>query len=129
MYIKNGILGYVILLPLVNRGNFNIYIYVYIYRLIPIPVPLDRTKFLYIDTGKSFLWIEQAQKYYFMTDEEWMDSCRILNAVKYVCKQNQPLLSSHLNENCVVKLLQPRGSLPPGCDKRLVKFQIQFGHN
>jgi len=45
VYIKNGILGYVIQLPLVNRGNFNIY------RLIPIPVPLDRTKFLYIDTG------------------------------------------------------------------------------
>jgi hypothetical protein len=32
VYIKNGILGYVILLPLVNRGNFNIY------RLMPIPV-------------------------------------------------------------------------------------------
>ena len=28
VYIKNGILGYVILLPLVNRGNFNIYIYI-----------------------------------------------------------------------------------------------------
>jgi hypothetical protein len=39
VYIKNGILGYVILLPLVNRGNFSIY------RLIPIPVPLDRSKF------------------------------------------------------------------------------------
>ena len=39
LYIKNGILGYVILLPLVNRGNFNIY------RLIPIPVLLDRSKF------------------------------------------------------------------------------------
>jgi len=40
VYIKDGILGYIILLPLVNRGNFNIY------RLIPIPVPLDRTKFM-----------------------------------------------------------------------------------
>jgi hypothetical protein len=26
VYIKNGILGYVILLPLVNRGNFHTYI-------------------------------------------------------------------------------------------------------
>ena len=49
VYIRNGILSYVILLPLVNRGNFNVY------RLIPIPVPLDQTKFLYMDTGKSFL--------------------------------------------------------------------------
>ena len=30
VYIKNGILGYVILLPLVNRGNFNIIIIIII---------------------------------------------------------------------------------------------------
>jgi len=116
VYIKNGILGYVILLPLVNRGNFNIY------RLIPIPVPLDRSKFLYIDTGKSFLWIDQAWQYYFMTDREWMDSCKILNSMKYVCEQNQPLLSSHLHENCMVKLLQPRESVPPTCHKHVIEI-------
>ena len=109
VYIKNGILGYVILLTLVNRSNFNIGLY----RLIPIPVPLDRTKFVYVDTGKSFLLIEQAGQYYFMTDKEWMNSYKILNAMKYVCKQNQPLPSSHIHENFMVKLLQPRGSVPP----------------
>ena len=46
VYIKDGIFGYTILLPLVNRGNFNIY------RLIPIPLLLDRSKFTYVDTGK-----------------------------------------------------------------------------
>ena len=116
VYIKNGILGYVILLPLVNWGNFNIY------RLIPIPVPLDRTKFLYVDTGKSFLWIDQARQYYFMTDEGWRDSCKILNTMQYVCKQNQPLHSSHLYENCMVKLLQPRGSVSRICEKRIVEI-------
>lgn len=40
VYIDNGIIGFVILLPLVNRGNCNVC------RLIPIPVPLERTKFL-----------------------------------------------------------------------------------
>jgi hypothetical protein len=122
-YIKNGILGYVIPLPLVNRGNFNIY------KLIPIPASLDRTKFLYVDTGKSFLWIDQARQYYFMTEEGWKDSCKILNNLQYVCKQNQPLLSSHLHENCMVNLLQPRGSVPLICEKRIVEFQIQFGLN
>jgi len=118
VYIKNGILGYVIQLPLVNRGNFNIY------RLIPIPFPLDRTKFLYMDTDKSFMWIDQARQYYFMTDKEWMDSCKILNALNYICKENQLFLSSHLHENCTVKLLQPRGSVPPSCDKRVVGISI-----
>jgi hypothetical protein len=116
VYVKDGILGYVVLLPLVSRGNFNIY------RLIPIPVPLGRSKFLYIDTGKSFLWIDQARQYYFMTDKDWMDLCRILHPMKYVCKQNQPLLSSHLQENCMVKLLHPGGSVPPSCDKRVIEM-------
>jgi hypothetical protein len=39
-----------------------------------------------------------------------------------VCKQNQPLLSSHLHDNCVVKLLQPRSNIPQSCDKRIVEI-------
>jgi hypothetical protein len=117
VYIKESILGYMVSLPLVNPGNFSIY------RLIPIPVPVDRSKFVYIDTGKSFLWIDQARQYYFTTDLDWKDSCKILNSIKYVCKQNQPLLSSHLHENCAVKLLQPRANVPPpSCDKRVVEI-------
>jgi hypothetical protein len=116
VYIKNGILGYVILLPLVNQGNFNIY------RLIPIPVPLDKTKFLYIDTGKSFLWIDQARQYYFLSEKEVLEECKIIHPMLYVCKQNQPLLSSHLHENCLVKMLQPRGTVPTICEKRVVEL-------
>ena len=51
-----------------------------------------------------------------------MESCRILNSISYVCKQNQPLLSSDLRENYMVKLLQPRGSVPPSCDKYVVEI-------
>jgi hypothetical protein len=116
VYIKHGILGYVILLPLVNRGNFNIY------RLIPIPVPWNRTKFLYICTGKSFLWIDQARQYCFLTDKEGMGVCKMMNTMLYVCKQNQPLLSSHLHENCLVKMLQPRGNVPTVCEKCVVEL-------
>ena len=37
-------------------------------------------------------------------------------------KQNHPLLSSDLHKDCTVKLLEPRGSVPPSCDKRMVKI-------
>jgi hypothetical protein len=57
-----------------------------------------------------------------MMDKEWMHSHKILNAMKYVCKKNQPLLSSHLHGNCMVKLLQPTGSVPPSCDKHVVEI-------
>jgi hypothetical protein len=116
VYIKNGILGYVIQLPLVSRGTFDIY------RLIPIPIALDRNQFLYIETGKPYLWIDQARQYYFLTGEEWIGSCNILNTRSYVCRQNQPLLSSHLHENCMVRLLQMGRSVPPSCEKRVVEI-------
>lgn len=57
-----------------------------------------------------------------MTEKEWMDSCKILDSMSFVCKQSQPLLSSHLQDNCMVKLLQPKGSVPPSCDKRIVEI-------
>jgi hypothetical protein len=44
------------------------------------------------------------------------------NAMSHVCKQNQSLLSSHLHENCMVKFLQPRGSVRPSCDKYVVEI-------
>jgi hypothetical protein len=74
VYIKSGIVGYVILLPLVNRGTFDIY------KLIPIPISLHRNQYLYLEGGKPFLWIDQTRQYYFLTDGEWMNSCRVLNA-------------------------------------------------
>jgi hypothetical protein len=114
VYVKDAMLGYVILLPLVNGGTFDVY------RLIPIPISVDRDRFLYLETGKAFLWIDKARQYYFLTDREWVNSCSMLTPKSYVCRQDQPLLSSHLNENCMVQLLQPRGRIPDSCDKRVV---------
>jgi len=48
----------VISLPLVNRGTF------YVYKLLPIPIALDRNQYLYIETGKPFLWIDKARQYF-----------------------------------------------------------------
>jgi hypothetical protein len=116
VYIQDGILGYVILLPLVNRGTFDIY------RLFPITILLNGNQFLYIDTGKPFLWIDRVRQYFFLTESDWMNSCNLLNSRSYVCKQNEPLLSSHLQENCVVLLLQSRGNIPASCDKQIVEL-------
>jgi len=84
VYTKNAVFGFVILLPLVNRCHFNVY------SLIPIPELLDRTKILYEDTGKSILWIDQARQYYFMTDEGWKDSCKVLNNMQLVLNRISP---------------------------------------
>jgi hypothetical protein len=78
VYVKHSLLGYVSLLPLVNRGNFNIY------RLISIPVPLDRSKFLYIDTGRALLWTDQARQYYFLANKEELEASIMVDTRLYV---------------------------------------------
>jgi hypothetical protein len=62
VYVSIGVLAYMVHVPLVNRSQFDIY------KLISIPVPLDQTKFLYLDNGNSFLWIDKGREYCFMTD-------------------------------------------------------------
>jgi hypothetical protein len=116
VYISKEVLVYVVHVPLVNRDQFDIY------KLIPIPLPLNQVRFLYLDTGNSFLWIDKAREFYFMTDRYWLNTCKELGVRLYVCNQDQPLLSSQLNGNCMVKLLQSRKSVPSSCEKRIVEL-------
>jgi hypothetical protein len=57
-----------------------------------------------------------------VTDKELLDSCKKLNAIKYVFKQNQPLLSSDLHENVGLNCCNPEEVSPPICDKRVVEI-------
>jgi len=54
VYIKSGILGYVILLPLTNRGTFDVY------KLIPIPIAFDRNQYLYIN--RQVIFVDRQSK-------------------------------------------------------------------
>jgi hypothetical protein len=46
-----------------------------------------------------------------------------MDSQKKICKQKQPLLSSHSQESCTVKLLQPRKEIPKSCDTRVVQLR------
>jgi hypothetical protein len=64
VYIDEGILGYVITLPLIGRGIFKVY------KMIPVPMPLGNSKFAFIETGESDLCLDQTRQYYFEMNEE-----------------------------------------------------------
>jgi hypothetical protein len=106
VYISEGILGYVITLPLISRGTFKIF------KMIPIPAPMEQNKFLYIDTDESILCLDQTRQCYFMITNDELEGCKILNPNSYTCKQNHPLMSSHSKESCAVKLPQPTRDIP-----------------
>jgi hypothetical protein len=116
IYLTNGILSYIISLPLVNRGLFKTL------RLIPLPVKLDGSKFVYTEPGSNVLCIDQTRQYYFLIDREKLRLCKLAQAQAnfYLCKQSQPLLNSHMQESCEVKLMQPRVKIPRVCDMRVV---------
>jgi hypothetical protein len=93
-YLNRGILGYVIILPLVNKNVFKAL------KLIPLPIAKDNQKFVYIETEISVLYVAETRQHYFTTDSEELYKCKSTKAGSYVCKQNQPLLSSHLRVLC-----------------------------
>jgi hypothetical protein len=88
VYLKDGILGYVVELPL-YRGNFRIL------KMIPITVTLKPNTFLYIETVESILCLVQARQFYLMLTEDELRQCKRKDSSCYVCKQNQPMMSSH----------------------------------
>jgi hypothetical protein len=116
IYVRNGILGYVINLPLVSSGTFKTF------RLMPLPIAIGKNKFIYIETENRLLHVDQTRQYYFFTDREELRRCKTVEPNKYICKQTQPLFNSHMQESCAVKLLQPRVSIPKICDTRIVQL-------
>jgi hypothetical protein len=57
-----------------------------------------------------------------MTNLEWINNRKIPQSRSYMCKEDQLLLYTHFHENCVVKLLQPKRTLPNTCVKRIVEL-------
>ncbi|PSN35621.1 hypothetical protein C0J52_21160, partial [Blattella germanica] len=91
------------------------------YNIIPLPIPLENSKnYVYVDKEADQLIIDVARQYYFMLQKSDLKECKILRPKSYAFKQKQPLLSTHLNSNCIVSLLQPRTNILENCEKRVI---------
>jgi hypothetical protein len=75
--------------------------------MISITTPLSNNKFVF-NTDESILCLDQTRQYYFEINDKELKDCKNLDSRTYICKQKHPLLSSHLQESCAVKLLQRR---------------------
>jgi hypothetical protein len=70
IYIKDGILCYIISLPSISKGTFKVF------RLIPLPVGIEKDKFVYLETNKELLYVDQTRQYYFATSREDLRRCK-----------------------------------------------------
>jgi hypothetical protein len=88
VYRNEGILGYVITLPLIGRGTFQVY------KMIPVPIPLGNSKFAYIETGEGNLCIDQTRLYYFEISNEELKDCKVIDSQYRICRQDRPVMNA-----------------------------------
>jgi hypothetical protein len=116
VYIQNNRLSYVINTPLVNKGEFRAY------HLVPVPIQVNQDKLIYIRTVKPILCVDSNRQYYYFSSEVELQKCKQPVKDKYVCKQEKPLLSSLVQEECAVRLLNMWKSLPESCEVNFVQL-------
>jgi hypothetical protein len=116
VYIQNGRLSYIVSIPLTDKGEFKAYY------LIPVLFPINQDKLLYIRTKKPVLCIDKIRQYYYFSSDQELQGCKETTKQKYVCKQDQPLLSSLMQEEFAVRLLKERKILPGSCEVHYVQL-------
>jgi len=55
-------------------------------------------------------------------DQQELEDCKTPEQRFLVCKQKHPLLSTHFQETCPIKILQSRKDLPDSCNFHLVEI-------
>ena len=66
--------------------------------------------------------VVKTRQYYYSSSDLELQKCKEPTKERYVCKQDKPLLSSLVQEECAVRLLKVWKTLPNSCEVHLVKF-------
>ena len=63
--------------------------------------------------------MDVAKRYYRRLRANEIKECKLLNSHYRVCKQNNPVQTTHLHEECEVEMLQSIRTIPPSCSQRI----------
>ena len=116
MYIQNRRLSYVVSVTLVNKVEFKEYY------LEPVPIPVDKDKLIYINIVKTNVCVDKSRQYYYFSSDMELRECKETIKHTYICKQDKPLQSSVVQDECAVRLLQTWKTLPNSCEVHFVKL-------
>jgi len=116
VYIQSGKLSYIVSIPLTDKEEFKAYY------LVPIPIPINKDKLVYIRMETSILCVDKTRQYYFFGSDQELQGCKKTAKLKYACKQNKPLLSGLTQEECAVRPIKERKTIPGSCKVHYVQL-------
>ena len=81
-------------LPLTNSITYNLY------HVLPLPIQVRNTnsKFTFLLPEREYLLMDTAKQYFARLKADELASCKSISSRHRVCKQNQPLQLTHLDE-------------------------------
>jgi hypothetical protein len=118
VFLKGNFLVYVICLPLTNSINYNLY------HVLPLPIQVKNTetKFIFLLPEREYVLMDTAKQYFARLRANELASCKSISTRHRVCRQNQPLQFTHLDEECEAQILQPVRTMPPTCSQRIAEL-------
>jgi hypothetical protein len=92
-----------------------------LYKLIPFPTKVNNTEntFVFIESERDFLMLDALKQMCAKLNEEELDECKVIWPDWRVCKETFPLKSTHLHQDCEVRLLDPTTAIPLNCNKKI----------
>jgi hypothetical protein len=118
VFLNDDVLGYVLKTPLVNSAVYNLY------KLIPFPTKVNSSEntFVFIEGEKDYFMIDTLKQVYAKLSELDLDKCKVISPDWRICKQTFPMKSTHLHQECEVRLLDPITSIPLDCNKKIISL-------
>ena len=111
-------------LPLTNSITYNLY------HVLPLPIQVNNTnsKFIFLLPECEYLLMDTAKQYFARLRADELASCKSISSRHRVCKQNQPLQLTHLDEEWEAQMLQAVRTILSTCLQRIAELN-QFGLN
>jgi Baculovirus F protein len=115
-----GYLIYVLNLPLPESMEFETF------QIRPFPTLLSENNYIFIQPAFKYLAIDRNRIHYITFDENQRSKCENLAEEISLCKQQTPVLMTHMQSNCELKLFLKETASLELCDKRVIL--LQNGH-
>jgi hypothetical protein len=66
--------------------------------------------------------MDTAKQYFARLRADDLANCKSMSSRHHVCRQNQPLQLTYLDEECEAKMLQDVRTIPPNCSQRITEL-------